>query len=475
MLQTLLGEKNLNDRLNSIVGPSIGPKPNSPLPITTNALDTQRNSNSLNNTLPSNGLQTSEETQKMGSLVDFQKVARAISQNTYTSRQKKEGKVTKGQFDPSKVSGSTFKSIMSGLEANRGGDISKMYSSTLDANTEQTKLEEQKRQFNVEQDSKQFDLIKQKTELGLDSIYIPSGTLASRNNNPGNLRFVGQLGATQGDGGFAKFNSPEEGYQALINQIQLDQSRGLTLAQFVNKYAPPTENNTNLYVKQMAQWMGVNENMLLSDIDINTIAENVARKESGTKLVKGSSLNDVEIDSLAKKYKSGEITAAQIPAAKRGLVFDAASKLGQIVSPEQKSVMMNNVSIVDEILTSPEKISGVWGGAFTVPFTEGWQKAKEYEQLQGILKLDKRQMLKGQGAISDFEFKVLGDAASSISRLSSEQEFKEKLQEIKGVFTTAAGEKARVKVSKGGESHDGFLSRDEITDAISQGFIVKYI
>jgi len=48
----------------------------------------------------------------------------------------------------------------------------------------------------------------------------------------------------------------EDGFQALIYQVQLDQSRGLTLAQFVNKYAPPTENDTNLYVQQMSQWLG---------------------------------------------------------------------------------------------------------------------------------------------------------------------------------------------------------------------------
>lgn len=47
-----------------------------------------------------------------------------------------------------------------------------------------------------------------------------SSRLAVVNNNPGNLKFIGQAGATRGEGGFAKFNSVAEGYQALIADLQ---------------------------------------------------------------------------------------------------------------------------------------------------------------------------------------------------------------------------------------------------------------
>lgn len=43
--------------------------------------------------------------------------------------------------------------------------------------------------------------------------------LAVVNNNPGNLRFIGQAGATQGEGGFARFATVEDGYRALKNDI----------------------------------------------------------------------------------------------------------------------------------------------------------------------------------------------------------------------------------------------------------------
>ncbi len=69
------------------------------------------------------------------------------------------------------------------------------------------------------------------------------------NHNPGNLRFAKQKEATgQDNKGFAIFPDAPAGFRALHNQITLDRQRGLTVGQFVNKYAPPTENNTSNYL-----------------------------------------------------------------------------------------------------------------------------------------------------------------------------------------------------------------------------------
>lgn len=87
-----------------------------------------------------------------------------------------------------------------------------------------------------------------------------TGSLAQRNNNPGNLRYVGQTGATQGQGGFAAFATPEAGQQALIDQVNLDASRGLTLAQFLAKFAPPSENDTTNYIQFVSSQTGIDPN-----------------------------------------------------------------------------------------------------------------------------------------------------------------------------------------------------------------------
>jgi hypothetical protein len=117
------------------------------------------------------------------------------------------------------------------------------------------------------------------------TVSIPaSSRLAYVNNNPGNLRFVGQRGATQGEGGFARFDSPEAGYEALKDQIRLDASRGMTLAGFIRKYAPPNENDTSLYLRQVAMATGSNPGDALRGIDLDDLARAMARKESSTKI-----------------------------------------------------------------------------------------------------------------------------------------------------------------------------------------------
>lgn len=144
------------------------------------------------------------------------------------------------------------------------------------------------------------------TPVNVGGVTIPSGTLAFKNNNPGNLRYVGQAGASQGVGGFARFDSPEAGFQALISQIQLDANRGLTLSQFINKYAPPSENNTSQYIQQAISATGASANTPLRNIDINILAQFMAKKESGTTL-SGQQTSSVENTLNASKGKDGYV------------------------------------------------------------------------------------------------------------------------------------------------------------------------
>lgn len=91
------------------------------------------------------------------------------------------------------------------------------------------------------------------------SAQYPNGTLAYQNNNPGNLIYVGQSGATQGVGGFAAWPTYQDGYNALINQINNYANRGLTIDQMMNIYAPASQagNNPTAYAQQIANALGV--------------------------------------------------------------------------------------------------------------------------------------------------------------------------------------------------------------------------
>jgi len=80
---------------------------------------------------------------------------------------------------------------------------------------------------------------------------LPYPTIPQRYNNPGDLMFAHQPGArpsgTHGADGkphsYAIFESVEKGWQALYAQIRLDASRGLSLQQFIGKYAPSSDYN----------------------------------------------------------------------------------------------------------------------------------------------------------------------------------------------------------------------------------------
>lgn len=96
--------------------------------------------------------------------------------------------------------------------------------------------------------------------------YYP-GSLAYTNNNPGNLIYVGQAGATQGAGGFAAFPSYDAGYQALVNQINIYANQGLTINQMMAKYAPAGDGNNNptAYANTIATALGVSTDTTLTD------------------------------------------------------------------------------------------------------------------------------------------------------------------------------------------------------------------
>lgn len=118
--------------------------------------------------------------------------------------------------------------------------------------------------------------------------YYP-GSLAYTNNNPGNLRYVGQTGAGQGTGAFASFPTYQAGLAALQAQITLDATRGTdasgnpttTISQLISSWAPSTENNTSAYIASVASQTGYDPNAPLSSlgdpassspIDVSSIA-----------------------------------------------------------------------------------------------------------------------------------------------------------------------------------------------------------
>ena len=92
-----------------------------------------------------------------------------------------------------------------------------------------------------------------------------------RNNNPGNIEFgdfARRQGAIGTDGRFAIFPTYEVGKRA--KEALLFEGRGysgLTIAQAVTRYAPPSENDTAMYIRVVSSAAGVPPSTLMRDLN----------------------------------------------------------------------------------------------------------------------------------------------------------------------------------------------------------------
>lgn len=101
------------------------------------------------------------------------------------------------------------------------------------------------------------------------------GSVAARNNNPGNLKYAGQPGAIGKDAaGFAIFPDPSTGLQALYNQLSKyvsdypnDTILDIT-AHYLGQTAPTvnSQGNAYTYAAYVASALGVDTSTTLADL-----------------------------------------------------------------------------------------------------------------------------------------------------------------------------------------------------------------
>ncbi len=118
-----------------------------------------------------------------------------------------------------------------------------------------------------------------------------SNPLSVRNNNPGNLRYSESLtrpgyvlekAVGSDSNGFAIFATPQDGLEAMRKQVRLDtQTRKMTLAQFIGKYAPPNENDTRKYIDYISSKTGIGPNELISEAKIPQVMNAMIVMEGG--------------------------------------------------------------------------------------------------------------------------------------------------------------------------------------------------
>lgn len=120
-----------------------------------------------------------------------------------------------------------------------------------------------------------------------------------RNNNPGNIRITKDkwqgLRPVQEDKSFFQFVEMKWGYRALIRTLQNYRKRHgcQTVADFIRRWAPPSENNTSGYISRVCKEMQV-PSTFVPDVDdkatMCAFAAAISQVENGIQ----ASMTDVE-------------------------------------------------------------------------------------------------------------------------------------------------------------------------------------
>ncbi|WFQ80494.1 structural protein [Xenorhabdus sp. SF857] len=96
-------------------------------------------------------------------------------------------------------------------------------------------------------------------------------TRGIRNNNPGNIRHGDNwqgLCSRQTDKSFCQFIAPEYGVRAMIKILRTYERKygDNTIRQFISRWAPPNENDTEAYIAYVSDAVSVSRD---SVIDVN--------------------------------------------------------------------------------------------------------------------------------------------------------------------------------------------------------------
>lgn len=154
----------------------------------------------------------------------------------------------------------------------------------------------------------------------------PAEPRGIRNNNPLNLSFLPGQGASGSDGRFGVYPTMEAGIAAAHQQLLLNQDRGLnTLAKQINRWAPPSENDTGRYIAAVAKATGLDPN---APIDLRDPA--IAGKVIGAmaQVENGKPLDPATID-RALNGDMGKPTDRAPGRGSAGLALDEAMGLAR--------------------------------------------------------------------------------------------------------------------------------------------------
>lgn len=194
------------------------------------------------------------------------------------------------------------------------------------------------------------------TPADVDDNYTPDtsdkvkGARGVRNNNPTNLKYVGQAGAHKEDGGdFAVFDDAQSGLNAAASQLHRYFNAGAdTLDKLITTWAPAKDkNNVPAYIADVAKQMKVGANWHLN-VDDPAVLERILRgiitHENGGNPYKASMLYQAATKGEEDKRKA-QVTIHQT----NHLGVTAAGNPQDVANAVQKGIDRSTQSLVRNV------------------------------------------------------------------------------------------------------------------------------
>lgn len=132
--------------------------------------------------------------------------------------------------------------------------------------------------------------------------YAQATKRGERNNNPGNLNFAGQAGASleRPGGRFARFETAFDGLRALARQLMLYAGRGInSVEKIISTWAPASDNNnTTAYIRAVSQRLGVDPRAALNMSDPQTMSalmSSIIQHENGRNIYSRELINKAAV------------------------------------------------------------------------------------------------------------------------------------------------------------------------------------
>lgn len=146
---------------------------------------------------------------------------------------------------------------------------------------------------------------------------------------------------------------------------------------------------------------------------------------------------------------------------------------------KQETESLSTINDINNILSS-NAIDQTFGitsiVSRNVPGTESYGLSKQVNNLINKLALAARGQLKGQGAVSDFEGRMLKEAQTALTLNMSPEQARAELAKVRGALATSSGGNALVKMTNPNTNESQFVevSQAGINQAIKDGLQVEY-